>query len=557
MGKRLTRRDFLAYSLATGVTIWTVHELAGLPLGKKTELQHLLAIDPVNAASPIFPQSVASGDPQPHGITLWTRVEPQQSGPIVLLFQVAQDPNFKQLVLAGYAVTTAAKDYTAKVQVHNTALQPFTTYYYRFIHNNAVSPVGRFKTLPARRDHITKVRFAYISCQDYTNGFYTAMRFLSTEEVDFVVHLGDYIYEQVYGGVRPIQALPSGEKVATTLEDYRYLYRTYRSDPNLQRLHEQFAFIAIWDDHEFANDAYRQYSIDTPDESQNRNPRRRRAANRAWAEYIPAAPDFEPDEGAIDSIQIYRSFVFGDLMELVMTDERLYRDGPPCGLQEQPTATNLEARYFTPGCANLKNPARSMLGKTQRQWFLSKMVKSTRTWKIWGNEVMTLQFKIKAQFSQALFGIPLDLFFTLDQWDGYPAERQFIFSLLDKAGVKNFVTITGDLHTFIAGYQLLNFDDPTSKPIGVEFVGGSISSSNIAEQRPDLPTQVVNNVAYASNPHFKFFNSATHGYTLVEVTPEAMTVTYRSVSTITDLNATVSTLAAFKVPKDQVLIQPI
>ncbi len=559
----MDRRTFLKYSLATSVMIWAgdkVPKHLGL---EQADIKGLFSIEPAIAAESVFPQSVASGDPQPNGITLWTRLAPQVSTAKVAI-EISTTPSFSGQLLRGVTVTTDAKqDYTVKARISSLKLKSFQTYYYRFIYKGVASRTGRFKTLPRPNANIGKVRFAYVSCQDYTNGYYNAFAYLANEEVDFVVHLGDYIYETVSdpsfqkSQVRPIK-LPSDRVRAETLEDYRFLYKTYKSDPNLQRVHERFAFINIWDDHEFANDAYRVFDTDSTAQQNNRDPKRRQAANQAWFEYTPISVPFNPSKGPLQSLSIYRSFAFGNLMELVMTDERLYRDGPPCGLE-----TN--QRYLTPGCANRTNPDRTMLGKTQREWFLDKILKSPRIWKVWGNQVMVMQLKVLGEFASIVLGKPTpDLFITLDQWDGYPAERTQLLTALRDAQVKNFVTITGDFHTFVAGYQKVNFDKLLEPPVGVCFMGGSITSSNVAE-KPSFggsglsipPIEQITQVLRASNPHVKYFNSATHGYNVIEVTPQALTCTMKAVDTIKKPQAKLNTLKVFRVPRDQVLIQEV
>ena len=567
MGKQFTRRDFLKYSLATSVVVWTGEAIPRLLGMGQSKEKKLFTIAAASAASPTFPQSVASGDPQTNGITLWTRIIPQ-SAPAKVAFQVSSDPSFSKVIVMGLAFTDQTRDYTAKIRLKSRVLQPFTTYYYRFIFNNTTSPTGRFKTLPAQNANVERVRFGYISCQDYTNGYFTALNYLANEDIDFVVHLGDYIYETVgdpsfQRGIRPLQ-LPNGQPRAQTLEDYRFLYHTYRSDQNLQRLHEKFAFISIWDDHEYANDSYKEYNTDTTSETQNYTPKRRQAANQAWAEYTPTSVPFFREKDSTSSLQIYRTFTFGKLMELVMTDERLYRDGPPCGLQTS-------QRYITTDCPGRSNPSRTMLGLTQRQWFLNKVRNSSCIWKVWGNEVMTMQLKVLSPFATALLGTTTpDIFVSLDQWDGYPAERALIFSTLKKSGVKNLVTITGDLHTYVAGYQRINFDTPFAPntvpedAVSVEFVVGSVTASNFSESGSPAPgggslppIDAITNILQKSNPHIQYFNSATHGYNLVEVTPSALTCTLKAVSTVVTPEGKLSTLKVFRVPRDQVLLQDV
>ncbi len=560
----MDRRTFLKYSLAMGVVIWPGDILPKQLVRSEAKLKEFFAIETANASSLIFPQSVASGDPQPHGITLWTRIVSPEPGLIEVGFEISADPEFNEIALRGVAQTDSSKDYTLKVNLNSPHLQPFTTYYYRFIYQATASTRGRFKTLPSANAEVNQVRFAYVSCQDYTNGYYNSHRFLAEEEIDFVVFLGDYIYESVgditfQRGIRSLQ-LPSGQPVATTLEDYRFLYQTYKSDPDLQKLRESFAFISIWDDHEFAGD---NFGTNTPEQFPFHKPKLRQWANQAWAEYTPTSIPFQADEHPLAALQIYRTFKVGNLLELIMTDERLYRDGPP--LEKLEGQYLKQERYMTPDSPERNDPNRSMLGNTQRQWFCDTILDSSATWKIWGNEVMTMQLKYLSEFATKFAGKSTpDLFVSLDQWDGYPVERSFLFSKIKEAGVKNFVTITGDFHTFVTGYQKVNFDDPQDQPIGVEFLVGSTASSNFAEtynpsskELTHPPIDVMTQMLADSNPHIQYFNSTTHGYNLVEVTPEAFTCTLKAVSNITTPEATISTLKVFRVPRDRVLIEDI
>ncbi len=304
----VSRRDFLRYSLSTGVVLWAGSSLTG-PGVSEAEAQGLFTVKEVRPS--IFPQSVASGDPQPDGIVLWTRIRSLGAGTTVA-YEIARDATFKNPVLRGKAETGAKRDNTVKVQISDRPeLRPFETYYYRFIYNGYASLTGRFKTLPAPNSSPDRVRFGYISCQDYTNGFYNALAYLAEENVDFIVHLGDYIYETVdessFQGaqVRTIELPNSGTAgEADTLTDYRFLYKKYRSDKNLQRVHENFACITIWDDHEFANDCYRANAPDAagraPEENgqgeivPNPDKRRRADANRAWVEYMPVGTGGRP-----------------------------------------------------------------------------------------------------------------------------------------------------------------------------------------------------------------------------------------------------------------------
>lgn len=606
MSQPTDRRSFLKQLLATGAVAW----LAGKEVFARSDADNFanpvrfvekpyqldrsyFAIDQNLSPENVFPLSVASGDPRPNGVVLWTQITPAGGQtPATVAFQIATNSSFaaNTLVVEGLAETSDARDFTFKLPVQHFALQPFRIYYYRFIYNNTASRTGRFKTLPAENAFLGSLRYAFISCQDYANGYYTALQFLAQENLDFVVHLGDYIYETASsGGVRTIPALPSGAATAQNLADYRQIYRTYRSDQNLQRVHENFTFISIWDDHEFANDSWREFHPDDNITATTPRPEQRQAANQAWSEYNLADVSFNPSLPSTESIQAYRSFRFGNLLELVVTDERLYRDGPPCGFED------FGQRYFAPRCDEAEAPTRTMLGPTQREWFVDKMTNSSAAWKFWANEVMLMQFKILNSFSsfaaaEAEMKLPpksrekiaelhargiFDIFANLDQWDGYPAERAAILDALRQANVKNLVAITGDIHSFLAGYLKENYGDLSESPVGIELVVGSVTSANFAEliegalqgiPIPNGPVSAENILDFLellativiliNNPHMAYFNSSSHGYAVIELNHFSMSCTMKAVSTVRSQTATLRTLKRFLVFRNSNFLLP-
>ena len=592
----VSRLDFLRYSLATGVAVWAGSTVPGGLGIDEAEAEGLFGAAAL--AEDRFPQSVASGDPKPNGIVLWTRIAARSNDTLRVGYRLALDDDrsdaeaFADPVLSGVAETSRERDYTVKVQLQNSRLKPSRRYRYRFYYNGDFSRTGRFKTLPAPAADVGEVRFGYISCQDYTNGYYNALYHLEKEDIDYVVHLGDYTYETVgadsfqNNSVRTF-SFPDGGNEELTLRDYRFGYKKYKGDPNLQRLHEKCAFIMIWDDHEFANDAYQ---ISAPDaggdqDGNKKDPRRREFASRAWTEFNPVGVYYNPSKDPLNEIVIYRSFAFGNLMELVMTDERLYRDGPPNGNQTQD-------RYVTPGAGQPgqgeEDPDRTMLGDgtpgqngllrpPQVHYFLDKITRSPRTWKLWGNEVTLMQIKVAntsvesatadpitsleelfpgiANYPAAgAIGAPEGVYITLDQWDGYQAERRRITRRMrddrtfpGPAGVQNFVTITGDIHSYIAGYIKVNYDDRTcmgdNRPVGVELVCPSVTSANLSEiatfgfgaaPAPDVGAFTA--AVTANNPHIKFFNSNDHGYNVMEVTKDSIVCTMKAVRTTPSQN---------------------
>ena len=562
------RRDFLKGMGAAGAIAWLVSGRVAAeeildgysnPVDFVDTMQYEedFLIDAGLESGSVFSLIVGSGDPRSQGVVLWTRVDPaamaDSAAPGTVAFEIATDSGFHpgSIIIRGRAALDEAHDYTVKLPIQNNKLEPLRTYYYRFIYNKCVSRTGRFQTLPAVGTSLERIRFAFLSCQDYSNGHYTALAHMAKEDVDFVVFLGDYIYETIAdpgfqnAQVRVVPPLPSGSSVATGLADYRHLYRVYKSDPNLQAVHERFTFIQLWDDHEFANDGYQEYHPDNNPDPAVPTPELRQAANQAWVEYGLANVAFDPGASPAESIKVYRAFRFGDLMELVATDQRLYRDGPPCG-------DDTGSRYLALRCVEAENASRTMLGMTQRDWFLDTLRSSTATWKIWANEVTAMQMKVGPAFA------------TLDQWDGYPAERAHLLSSIGMHGVKNVIAITGDIHSFIAGYLKPDYDE-ASEPVGVELVVGSVSSANLAELAlsqvplPSAPLPVpiptppgvsVESVLMTSNPHMKFFNSSTHGYCLLDVERGGVTCTMKAVTTIRQPQAGLYTLKVFQVAKD-------
>lgn len=501
-----------------------------------------------HSAAQVFPCSVASGDPSHHGVVLWTRVGPQvwRSG-TPLRYEVALDPNFTRPVTSGEAPGHASapdRDHTYHVRLQGP-LAPGSVYYYRFTYGRVRSRTGRCRTLPAGAPD--RLKFTVVTCNDFTNGYYGAFARIALDAtVDFVVHLGDFIYETTGGTVfqdlpfpdRGIQ-LPGGQGVALGLADYRALYKTYRSDPLLQLAMEFHTWIVIWDDHETADDCYWDYARDTlgaPDHPYRTDPRYRGdvarlrrlklEAQRAWSEYVPAAPVFDRTAGHPHAaLTIFRSFRFGDLLDLFMTDERTYRSPHACGEEV------IGERYATTGCPQRASPDQTMLGPSQRDWLVQGMAGSPCVWKGWGNSVFLGALTVGNREP----GGAGKLVVTMDGWDGYLFERRLILESLRDAGVANLVVLTGDLHSYLASYLKVDFsgrsnDDPTNV-VGVEFMTPAITSSNIAEMagaglspRPALrgipPEYFLEGAIRTTNPHILFFNSQDWGYSTVEFTRE-------------------------------------
>lgn len=372
--------------------------------------------DEAGSSRPVqYPQGIASGDPRPDSIVLWTRAIADDPAVVSVRVQLARDESFEQILVDEAVTAEPDWDYTIRHKV--IGLEASTHYYYRFVSGNSVSVTGRTRTAPAEDTDLAQLKFAFISCQDWSVNHWAAFDELLTQELDFVVHLGDYVYETVSadfqrGGVESVHAplvLPDGTRradgavYATTLADYRTLYRSYRTDARLQALHARFPVIAIWDDHECSDDCWQDRQTYEVADDETPRTARRRSANQAWFEFMPADVSLDMENPSFDNIRIYRAFRFGTLATLLMTDERLYRADHV--IPEQEVGSDIGSRYFVPrqllsqvealkmvNAGGQLSPV-SLLGDTQRDWWKTQLRASTTAWNLWGNEVSLLRMQ--------------------------------------------------------------------------------------------------------------------------------------------------------------------
>lgn len=431
-------------------------------------------------AADVFPQSVASGGPTPTGIILWTRINPEQYDPSQSLrVEVATEELFEDLVIRSELPDPGVKptdNYTLRVDLDGL-LDPDTAYYYRFSYRGVRSQTGRCRTLPSEDASLESLQFGVLNCQNYQNGYFGAMTHLAETDVDFVLHLGDYIYEEVGDGPykdRRID-LPDGETHPMSLDDFRHIYETYKADPDLQTLHERHTVIQTWDDHAIANDRYWDYEADAPvfpnhpcGDSPEFTRYLTRVGIQAWWEFIPARITYDPEADHIhDSFELYTATQFGDLVTLLLTDERLFRSQPLSRTEK-----------LLPW--KREDPSRTMLGTTQREWFLTKLRETETPWTVWANAVL---FK------------PLIRGLWKDSWDGYDAERTNIVETLAdvrRGGDTTVVTLTGDMHMTLA--TRLQKESGETTPIGVELMTPSVTSVNLSEKASRWVEERVNRV---------------------------------------------------------------
>ncbi len=469
-----------------------------------------------------FSLGVASGDPLPDGVVLWTRLAPDPLNGggmpqrnVVVQWQIALDENMRKVVQRGRTLATPQLGHSVHVDVRG--LEPERWYWYQFKVGNEVSPIGRTRTAAALHSYTKQLNFAFVSCQDWQNGYYTAYRHLADEDLDLVVHLGDYIYEDGPQAGRPRQ---HNSPEILSLADYRNRYALYKGDQNLQAAHANFPWIVTWDDHEVDNN----YANLIPEDNQTPEAFKERRVNayQAYYEHMPLRQSSLPN-GA--DLLLYRRLTFGNLAEFNVLDTRQYRTNQPCN------------DAIEPRCAEAFDPNATMTGLEQEQWLQKGLEKSRSRWNVIAQQTMLGEYNFNAGAGPGVFNV--------DQWDGYVAARNRLLNFLNQRQPSNPVVITGDIHSSWVHDLKLDFSNPNSATVGTEFVGTSISS--------DFPIQFIAPVqaALPKNPHTKFFDGAFRGYVRCNLTPQRWQTDYRVVSSIIDLNASVRTLASFVVENGQ------
>lgn len=524
--------------------------------------------DPEDALR-VFPQGVASGDPRVDGVLLWARVEPDGESPIIVEYVVAEDEDLTQIVAGGATEALADGDFTLRVRLEGLAAG--TRYWYRLFARGVMSPRGRTRTAPAAESD-APVRFAVASCQDYLGRYYHAWRALAeqAESIDFVLFLGDYIYEytrypelQEPTPERAVElpdglVIDAGEGIvaARTLADYRAIYRRVRSDPDLREIHRLVPFVAIWDDHEHANDAWQDRANDFDGvQGEERDTARREAATRAWFEHVPVDLAYDLAAGFPNDIVTYRKLRWGQRLELVLTDQRYYRDDHliPEGPADPEVGKILENSPLGSRTFVIKEPfdareaaaAPTMLGAAQRAWLIDALRASDARWKIWGSALMVAQMCLDLR---GIEGVPEAFqnlyYFKTDQWDGFRSERAEILAAL--ADVPGVVVLSGDLHGFYAAELRVDPDDLGAEPVAPEFTVAGVSSISLYEQiaavvatNPLLAATglgavvpMFDPVLRATSPHFVHARSDGYGAALVTVEADALEVEFLAVADV-------------------------
>ena len=503
-----------------------------------------------------FSHGIASGDPMPGSVLLWTRVTPTPeslpgsgAGPDVSVrWEISADAAFKKVVARGTAATGPARDHTVKVVA--AGLAPATSYWYRFTLGKKISPVGRTRTAPAASAAVARLKFGVVSCANWQAGYFSSYRHLAARgDLDAVLHLGDYLYEYAPGDyqardevVRPHD--PAFEM--TQLGHYRRRHAQYKTDPDLQALHAAAPFIVTWDDHESANDAWKGGAENHTEGTEGAWSERFTAAHRAYSEWMPVR--YEPGG------QLYRRLDFGSLASLSMLDLRSYRD--------QQAANGADPA--------VNSPARTITGAAQMDWLLGNLKSTGPQWKLVGNPVMIAPVRIPSTLSTAelagvqklmggttISGVP----YNVDQWDGYEVDRNRVVRHLRDNAVKDTVFLTGDIHS---GWACDIPADPATYPatgdsVAVELVCTSVTSDNlddILNVPPRTGSVVVENAIKAANPHVKYLDFDSHGYSVLDVTPAGVRMDWYVLAERTSAGSGSTLSTSFKVQANTGKVTP-
>ncbi|WP_233493975.1 alkaline phosphatase D family protein [Desertihabitans brevis] len=470
-------------------------------------------------ASELFTLGIASGDPWPDGFVLWTRLAPEPlaadglggmpDAEVEVEWEVATDEAMSQVVRRGTETARLAGNHSVHAEV--TGLEPAREYWYRFRANGELSPVGRAVTAPAADAEVAAMTFAFASCQNFPEGYFNAYADLARQDLDLVVHLGDYIYEGA-GTQDALGRAHTSRKETFTLADYRLRYSQYKADADLQAAHAHAPWAVAPDDHEVENNWAGDISqVDTePDQDPAVFRQRRAAAYQAYWENMPLRRSSLPQGPEMD---IYRRLTFGRLLSLSMLDTRRFRDDQIEGGNQ----AVLDGRW---------DPRRTMLGRRQEGWLLNGLDSSRARWNVLGNQVFCFEADHEAGPEVRYSG---------DTWDSYAAARQRLFDQLHRRGVENFVMVTGDAHRSVAADLKLDFSDPSSPTVGTEFLGTSITSGGNGSDQDDL-----GRVWLAENPHMKFHNKQ-RGYQVVRLDQDTLECEYRVCDSVTVPGAPVRT----------------
>ena len=473
-------------------------------------LSRRLLANPVFDAYP-FSMGVASGDPLPDGIVLWTQLAPDRPAGggmpmanVKVDWELAREATFRTIVQKGTEIARPELGHSVHVEV--AGLEPGREYWYRFHAGDDVSQTGRTKTAPPLGAAVDRLRFAVCGCSHYEDGYFTAFRRMAEEQLDFIFHTGDYIYETSNDGGESDGRLRKhiGDELFT-LMDYRTRYAQYKSDEDLMAAHASAPFVVAFDDHEVSDNYAGDFDArGTPPEV---FALRRAAAYQAYYESMPLRATALPTGS---HMRIYRRMTFGNLVDFNVLDTRQWRSDQACGDGNQTD------------CAEALDPARTMMGPDQEKWLFDNLATVKSTWTVIGQQVPTFarDFGRGEGFGQ----------FSMDKWDGYVPARSRLYARLQETRAPNPIVLSGDVHSHFGADLKADFTDPHSATVGVEFTNSSITTNGDGADVSGRWERLR-----SLNPHLRY-HSARRGYISCTATPSAMRADFRILDKVSEPN---------------------
>ncbi len=513
--QQLTRRSFVLGTASFAAAAFL-----------STRARGAVAAPPKFSSYP-FSLGIASGDPLPDGVVLWTRLAPKPlevgggmpPESVEVTWQLCDDEAMTRVVKSGTVAATPEWSHSVHVEVEG--LRPDRWYWYRFKVGGEVSPKGRTRTAPPADALPERLRFAFASCQHYEAGHFTAYQHLAREDIDLVVHLGDYIYE---GPARDGSTRRHNSAEIVQLDDYRARYALYKSDPALQQAHAVAPWIVTWDDHEVCNN-YAGTHTGSKKQALDAFLLRRAAAYQAYFEHMPLRRTALPSG---PDMLLYRGLSFGRLANFHVLDTRQYRTAQPQGDGNKPPSPVL------------MDPKGTALGDRQREWLFNGLERSPANWNVLAQQIMMARVdKMRGP----------EITYSMDQWPGYEFERRRVLRHFHAKKIKNPVVITGDIHSNWANELIADFDQLDSQSVATEFVGTSITSGGDGIATPKTSDQLL-----AENPFVKYYNTE-RGYVRCELTPQTWRADYRTVEYVTKPGAPLHTRASYVVESGRPKLQ--
>ena len=504
-------------TLMRGAAIW-----GGLALATLSPFRRAIA-NPVFINDP-FQLGVASGDPTADGFVIWTRLAPDIFDPqalppeaIEVRWEVAADAGMKKIVQRGTAL--AHPELAHSVHVDLRGLEPGRDYFYRFMSGAAVSRTGHARTWPSPRlAGADRARFAVASCQHYGQGYFSAYRDMIAQNPDFILHLGDYIYDADWGTI--VRRTPVA--LARSLNDYRLIHAVYKSDPDLQAAHAYCPWLMMWDDHEFSNDYSKEMSESIQDPKVFLE--RRGQAYQAYYEHMPVRASAMPD--AAHNSVMFQTLAYGDLLEIAMMDCRQFRDNIACQTPTRHAGRVIDLAQ----CPEALDPNRTMLGAAQEKYFRDSFGKFPMRWNVIAQTLMLATLDQIAGPAKGAYS---------DNWGGYPAARRRILNHVQERNLRSAISLGGDIHSFFVSDIKEDDDNPNSPIVMSEFVGTSVTSEST--------NGPLFKAVMPDNPHIKYWDDTRRGYMLFNVDRNTFRADMRAVENVRVRESTVSTQKSFVV----------